>query len=59
MLGSAAAALAMLAVVADRRRARRRSLDAVGFMPWTTVFLASFLTSCVALGLAVRSWLAG
>jgi hypothetical protein len=58
-LGLAAAGLAAVAVVGDRRRVRRSDLDAVGFMPWTPIFFAALIVACVALGLAGRAWLAG
>ena len=52
-------ALAVLAWWADRRRMRRSDPDAVGFMPWTTVFFWATLVACVALGLALRFWIGG
>ena len=52
-------ALAVLAWWADRRRMRRSDPDAVGFMPWTTIFLVALLAACVFIGLAAREWLAG
>jgi hypothetical protein len=57
-LGLAAAGLAALAWVGDRRRMRRSDLDAVGFMPWTPIFFAALIVACVALGLAGRAWFA-
>ncbi|MFN4221323.1 MULTISPECIES: hypothetical protein [Novosphingobium] len=56
--GSLALALAILAGWADRRRLRRTNLDAVGFMPWTVIYLVSFLAACVLIGLAAREWFA-
>jgi hypothetical protein len=38
LAGLAAVALALIAWLADRRRARRADPDAVGFMPWTSLF---------------------
>ncbi len=52
-------ALAVLAWWADRRRMRRSDPDAVGFMPWTTIFLVALLAACMFIGLAAREWLAG
>ncbi len=56
-LGGFALALALTAVWAERRRLRRSNLDAVGFMPWTVIFLTSFLAAVILLGLAAREWL--
>ena len=58
-VGLAATALAVISWIGDRRRVRRSNLDAVGFMPWTPLFLIALLVACVALGLAARAWLAG
>ncbi|MFT4027970.1 MAG: hypothetical protein QM676_14410 [Novosphingobium sp.] len=38
LAGLAAILVALAAWLADRRRARRSDPDAVGFMPWTTLF---------------------
>ena len=56
--GLLSAAVAAIAWMGDRRRMRRADLDAVGFMPWTVVFLWAFLAACVLLGLAGKAWLA-
>lgn len=41
----------------DRRRLRRSDPDAVGFMPWTTVFFWALFAGCLLLGLAAKAWL--
>lgn len=39
LAGLGAVLLALVAWLADRRRMRRADPDAVGFMPWTTLFV--------------------
>jgi hypothetical protein len=56
--GLAAAAIAVVSWWADRRRLRRRNMDAVGFMPWEPIFVWSLLAACVLLGVAARVWFA-
>lgn len=56
--GAIALVLALVAVWAERRRLRRKNLDAVGFMPWTVIYLIAFLAAVVLLGLAAREWFA-
>ena len=57
--GGIAAAIALIAWLADRRRMRRSDPDAVGFMPWTAVFFWAVLVALATLGLALRAWVAG
>jgi hypothetical protein len=59
LAGLAAAALAALAWLADRRRMRRSDPDAVGFVPWTPVFFWACLATLLMLALGVREWFAG
>lgn len=54
--GGIAAAAALFANLAERRRVRRARIDRVGLMPWTTLFLMAFLASVILLGLAAREW---
>lgn len=51
--------LALLAIVGERRRMRRSAIDAVGWVPWTTVFFVSFFPGITLLALAVKGWVAG
>lgn len=57
MLALAAVAVAAIALAGDWRRARRKTPDAVGCMPWTSVFMASLLVAVIAAALAVMTWL--
>lgn len=53
----AASLLALIAWFADRRRSRRSDPDAVGFMPWTTLFFwAAFIAFLLFVALATRFW---
>ncbi|HQS71237.1 MAG: hypothetical protein B7Y36_01965 [Novosphingobium sp. 28-62-57] len=56
--GAAALTIALASVWAERRRLRRVNLDAVGFMPWTVIYLITFLVAVVFLGLGAREWFA-
>ena len=46
--GIGAALVAVLAWAADRRRMRRSDPDAVGFMPWGTVFVLALFVILIA-----------
>ena len=56
-LGAAAALVAALAWWGDHRRLRRQDPDAVGWMPWTTVFFFATFTGAVLLVLGVEEWI--
>ena len=56
--GGAFVLLAFTAMIADRFRARRKQIDRVGCMPWTTVFLFAAMIAAGLLSLAVKGWLA-
>ena len=56
LAGGALLLLAAFAGLAERRRLRRKHIDAVGFMPWTTVFFWAMLALLIVLGLAVQLW---
>ncbi len=51
----AALALAVLAGVADRRRSRRRALDAPGWVPWRGIQVAAFFAVLLFAVLALKA----
>ena len=57
--GVIAVVLCFVAWLGDRRRMRRSDPDAVGCMPWTSVFFFATILACVLLGLWLREWIAG
>jgi len=57
--GGAFVLLALLALLMDGRRSRRKKIDAVGCMPWTFVFLAAAIIGAGMLMMAVKGWLGG
>ena len=62
LLGIAGAALLLIALAAmfgERRRLRRNAIDAVGWMPWTTVSVACFFVGTILLAMAGSGWLGG
>ena len=62
LLGIAGAALLLIALAAmfgERRRLRRKAIDAVGWMPWTTVSVACFFVGTILLAMAGSGWLGG
>lgn len=59
LAGFAAAIVAAVAWIADRRRIRRSNLDKVGWMPWTGLFFWALMVAVILVGLAAREWAAG
>ena len=56
IVGLALLLVALAAVLAERRRTRRARIDAVGFMPWTTIFFVTFFCGVLLVSLAVKGW---
>jgi hypothetical protein len=48
------AALSLISIVADRRRQKRTSIEAVGFMPWTGISVFAMMVTFMALLLAIK-----
>lgn len=59
LAGMALLSIAAVAFFAERRRVRRAAIDAVGCMPWTTVFVLGFFCGAILLVFAVKGWLGG
>lgn len=59
LLGAALLIVALVAAVAEWRRTRRKVIDAVGWVPWTAIFLAASFGAAGLLALALKGWAAG
>ena len=62
LVGIAGGGLLLVALVSylgDRKRARRKHIDAVGWIPWTTLSFLALFGGVVLLSFAVKGWLAG
>jgi hypothetical protein len=55
--GAAMLTVAVIAFIGDRRRMRRKAIDAVGWMPWRDVAALSLFAGFVLLAVAVTGWL--
>jgi hypothetical protein len=51
----AAGALALVSMLADKRRQKRNLLDNVGFMPWTGISVMATLVAVITLALALKT----
>lgn len=51
--------VAAVATLADRRRTRRARIEAVGWMPWTAIYLLAAFAGIILLTLALKGWIAG
>jgi hypothetical protein len=53
MVAAGAAALTVVSIVADRRRLRRRDIEAVGWVPWTLLSVLGSIATLFAAALAI------
>lgn len=54
-IAAAAVIVALISVLADRRRHQRKSIDDVGFMPWTGISVAAMMIGLVSIALAIKT----
>ncbi len=57
--GGALILISFAAGLAERRQRKRREVDALGCMPWTTLSVLTFMTGAVLLAMGVTGWLSG
>ena len=54
IMAGVSAAVAGIAALADRRRAHRTRLDAVGWMPWPFILLMAMMIAAICTALALK-----
>jgi hypothetical protein len=59
LAGGASLLVALVAFVGERRRMRRKHIDAVGCMPWTTLFFVAFFCGVTLLAIGAVGWMRG
>ena len=52
-------AVALVALVGEWLRLRRKDINRVGWVPWTTLFMLSATLGAGLLLVAIKGWLAG
>ncbi|HSG34806.1 MAG TPA: hypothetical protein VLA37_09735 [Sphingomonadaceae bacterium] len=57
--GGAFLLLALVALVAEVRRTRRKQADRVGCMPWTAIFFIAAMLGVTLITMAFKGWSAG
>ena len=57
--GAASLVVAAIALLGERRRLRRKHIDAVGWMPWTTLSVLATFAGLSLLAMAAMGWLRG
>ncbi|MXP45303.1 hypothetical protein [Allopontixanthobacter sediminis] len=57
--GLAMLVLAVVSLIAERRRMKRTRIDRIGWVPWTNIFMISAIIGMGLLALAAKGILAG
>jgi hypothetical protein len=57
LAGAVVLLFALVALIADRRRVKRRHIDHVGWVPWTKVFFAAMLVGVTLIMFAAKGWI--
>jgi hypothetical protein len=59
LAGASSLVVAAIALLGERRRLRRKHIDAVGWMPWTTLSVLATFAGLSLLAMAAMGWLRG
>jgi len=54
--GALLMAVALIAALAERRRGRRRRIEAVGWVPWTAIFVTASFGAVALFMVALVGW---
>ncbi len=57
--GAALLIIAAVATLADRRRTRRLRIEAVGWVPWTAIYLTAAFAGIILITVALKGWISG
>ena len=57
LIGGALLLVAAIAFLGERRRNKRRHIDAVGWMPWSTLSVLATFAGLSFLAMALTGWL--
>jgi hypothetical protein len=55
VIAALAAMLALISILADRRRSKRIVIENVGFMPWTGISVMATLVTVISVALAIKA----
>ncbi len=55
LIAGGAILLFALSAFADRRRQKRKAIEAVGFMPWTAISVFSMMVALIATAISIKT----